>query len=233
MVAFSSPRRRIGLALGAAAALAGALVAASLLGSREEPTRVPVASQSQPAAADGVAQRGTVLGRADAPVTLVEYADLQCPYCAEWSRRTFPALVSEYVRAGKLRIEFRGLAFLGTDSETALRAVVAAGAQNRLWDVLEALYLRQGAENSGWVNEDALREVSAAVGLDAGRLDADRAAGWVTDAMLRAARQAGEDGVAGTPSFALGRTGRELQPIRLTSLGPDGLRPAIDRLLAS
>ena len=50
------------------------------------------------------------LGSPDAPVTLVEYADLQCPFCAEWARGTFPAIVDEYVRPGQVRIEFRGLA---------------------------------------------------------------------------------------------------------------------------
>ncbi len=87
-------------------------------------------------------------------MTLVEYADLQCPYCAEWTLETLPVIVSDYVRTGRVRIVFRGLAFLGSDSELALRAVIAAGAQNRLWDLVDELYQRQGYENNGWVGEE-------------------------------------------------------------------------------
>ena len=89
-----------------------------------------------------------MLGNPDAPVTLVEYVDLQCPYCAEWAVRTFPVLVSDYVRTGKLRIVFHGLAFIGPDSDTALRTALAAGREDRLWDVVAGFYVRQGAENA-------------------------------------------------------------------------------------
>ena len=71
---------------------------------------------------DGIPQDGIALGEPDAPVTLVEYADLQCPFCAEWALQTFPELVADYVRDGRLRIEFRGLTFIGPESEDALRA---------------------------------------------------------------------------------------------------------------
>ena len=68
---------------------------------------------------------GTAIGSPDAPVTLVEFADLQCPFCAQWATDAFPDLVEEYVRPGRLRIEFRGLAFIGPDSEKALRAALS------------------------------------------------------------------------------------------------------------
>jgi protein-disulfide isomerase len=97
-----------------------------------------------------------VLGSPDAPVTVVEYADLQCPFCAEWARRAFGEIVRDYVAPGRVRIEFRGLVFLGPDSEVALRTALAAGRQDRLWDVVHLLYANQGAENAGWVTQDLL-----------------------------------------------------------------------------
>ena len=116
-----------------------------------------------------------MLGDTDAPVTLVEYVDLQCPYCAEWAVRTFPVLVSDYVRTGKLRIVFHGLAFIGPDSDTALRTALAAGREDRLWDVVAGFYARQGAEN-GWITDELVDDVVAEAGLDAGRLARTRAA---------------------------------------------------------
>jgi protein-disulfide isomerase len=179
----------------------------------------------------GVEQHGAALGSPHAPVTLVEYADLRCPYCAEWARQALPAVVSEYVRTGRVRIVFRGLAFLGADSELALRMVLAAGAQNKQWNLIDELYRRQGYENSGWVN-DELPDAVAAVGLDMQRLDGRAWSGATGRAVIRAARAAQAAGVQGTPSFEAGRTGGRLHPIRLGSLDASGIRPALDALPA-
>ena len=81
----------------------------------------------------GIPQHGDTLGSPKAPVTLVEYADMQCPYCGEFARTTLPTLIRDYVRTGKVKIVFHGLEFVGPDSDTALRAVYAAGRQNKLW----------------------------------------------------------------------------------------------------
>ena len=74
----------------------------------------------------GIPQHGTTLGNASAPVTLVEFADPQCPYCGLWERNALPDVIDHYVRTGKVRIVFNGLAFVGPDSETALRTALAA-----------------------------------------------------------------------------------------------------------
>ena len=60
-------------------------------------------------------------------------------------------LLQEYVQSGKLRIVFRGLAFIGSDSDKALRTAIAAGEDDHLWDVVHGLYAGQGVENAGWV----------------------------------------------------------------------------------
>ena len=93
--------------MGAAAVLAAVLVVGSLVSAHGQATSATGDTGATSTLA-GIPQDGNVLGRPDAPVTLVEYADLQCPYCAEWSRRALPPLVTDYVKAGKLRIEFRG-----------------------------------------------------------------------------------------------------------------------------
>jgi protein-disulfide isomerase len=211
-----------------AAALAAALVAASQLGARDSTE----AAQARAGLFAGIPQDGLALGRDDAPVTLVEYADLQCPYCAQWSLGTLPVLVARYVRTGRLRIVFRGLAFIGPDSETALRTAIAAGRDGNLWDVVHGIYGRQGAENAGWVTADVLDEVAWEAGLDSADLAERRHETWV-DAQLAASRALAEaSGVRGTPSFQLGRTGGPLERLELDSLAPEAIAPAIDALLA-
>jgi len=222
--------RRLLLVLFGAAALSVGLIATSQLGARDREAK-PAAAHTTGSSLAGIPQRGIVLGDPDAPVTLVEYVDLQCPYCAEWAEGTFPVLVSDYVRAGTLRIVFRGLAFIGPDSNTALRTALAAGREDRLWDVVEGFYVRQGAENSGWVTDDLVDDVAAEAGLDGDRLRSARDAPWVTAELRGAQRAADAAGVGGTPSFQLGRTGGALELVQLRSLAPEGITPAIDALL--
>jgi protein-disulfide isomerase len=174
-----------------------------------------------------------VLGRASAPVTLVEYADLQCPYCAEWAHRTLPVVLSDYVRTGKIRLVFRGLAFLGPDSHFALQTAIAAGRHGRLWDIVDGLYARQGPENSGWITDELLDKIVSAAGLDSGRIAAERDELSVHRQIQQTANAATVARVSGTPTFELGRTGRPLRLVRLQSLGPEGILPAINALLRS
>jgi protein-disulfide isomerase len=166
-----------------------------------------------------------------AAVTLVEYADVQCPYCAEWARRTLPYVVDKYVRTGRVRVVFRGLAFLGPDSVLGLRAVVAAGAQNKLWTLLEELYERQGYENSGWVGEELGDAVAAVPGLDQRRLDRDAGSAATERVLGRNAHAAQLAGVGGTPSFQIGPTRGRLTLVNLRSLGPDGIGSLLDAAL--
>ena len=226
-----SRTRRVALAAILALALVAPLIVASELGTARA-TPAAARRTTVTRAFPGIPQRGTVLGAPGAPVTLVEYADLQCPYCAEWARRTLPVLVSAYVRPGKLRIVFNGLAFLGPDSVTALRTTIAAGRRNRLWDVVDALYLRQGTENSGWVSESLLAEVARSAGVEPPWLAREGEQAWVTRELIRAKATARATGIHGTPSFALGRTGGPMRRVDLRSLDPVGLVPAIDMLLA-
>ena len=142
-----------------------------------------------------------------------------------------PVLVRDYVRTGKLRIVFRGLAFLGPDSSKALRAAHAAGEQNRLWDVVHGLYARQGAENSGWVSDALLAEVAGEIdGLDVSsfRRASARDFGATVRRDLRAAQDAG---VAGTPAFQLALNGESPEMLAVTSLGPEGIVPTLDAWL--
>jgi protein-disulfide isomerase len=203
--------------------LAGALIGASQLDAREEkPAVAPATTLLR-----GIPQQGAALGSPSAPVTLIEYADLQCPYCGEWARNVFPQLVRDYVRTGKLRIVYRGLAFIGPDSYTALQTAVAAGRRGKLWDVVHLLFERQGAENMGWVDEELLREVVRAAGIPNLPVPSS------VDATIRStARRAAAAGVGATPSFEIGLTGQRLHRLELTSLASEEFISEIEALLS-
>jgi protein-disulfide isomerase len=235
-----SRRPRILLVAGIAAAVALGLMVGSLLSARGGDSAAPAPQAgAEVFGADvvesllgSIPQDGAALGEPDAPVTLVEYADLQCPFCAQWASRTLPDLVEDYVRAGDLRIEFRGMAFIGADSEKALRAALAAREQDRLWNVVDLLYLNQGAENGGWVTDDLIAAVERSVpGLDGAQMQAGMSSKDVTDALQADADASAAAGITRTPSFELGRTGGELTRLEVTSLDAGEFRAAIDELL--
>jgi protein-disulfide isomerase len=232
---FHDPRWRVAVVLITAVTLAAILIGASHFGAGDDRTSEPTPHDSslesvgtpEPSLLAGIEQHGTALGSPLAPVTLVEYADLQCPYCAEWAREALPTLIEDYVRQGKLRIVFRGLAFIGADSDEALRAAIAAGRDDHLWDIVHGLYENQGAENAGWVTDELVTAIAASVpGLDAERLLEKRWEQSTEDEMERTAV------VSGTPAFQLGSTGGRLRLLEVTSLGPDGIVPAIEDRLA-
>ena len=205
-------RRPLVAALAGAAVVAAALVAASLLGSsagQAEPT-APRQALAAPVERDslfrGIPQNGIALGSPQAPVTLVEYADLQCPYCAQWARDAFPTIVDEYVRAGRVRIVFRGLSFIGRGLGRRLEGRPRRGcSKTGSGTSCMGSSVQQGAENSGWVSDAVLRSFDG-TGLDTQRmLDATHSAG-VERQLAAAQRAATAAGVPATPSFLAGRT---------------------------
>lgn len=169
----------------------------------------------------GIPQHGLVLGKSSAPIKVEEFADLQCPYCDEYSVQALPTLVRDYVRTGKVQMTFENLAFIGPGSVTAGRAAAAAAQQNRLWNYLDLMYLNQGEENSGYVTPTYVRRLLDAVpGLDVpAALTASQAP--AADAYLTQANNiASRAGVDETPSFLIGRAGGTLhrfQPATLTA----------------
>ncbi len=233
-----SRKRMYVIAAAAGLAVVAALVGVSLAGGKSSShasSTTTVAMGSKTAALfAGIPQRGDTLGSPKAPVTLIEYADMQCPYCGEYARNTLPILIRDYVRTGKVKMVFRGLEFVGPDSDKALRAVYASGQQDKLWNYLHLMFENQGTENTGWVTEDLLRAVGQAVpGLDVEKMLAARNTQSVTDAIAVAGQHGQDDGVAHTPWFQVGKTGGATQPLPLTTLAPSAFTPTLDKLLNS
>jgi protein-disulfide isomerase len=165
----------------------------------------------------GIPQHGNVLGSPSAPVTLVEYVDMQCPYCDAFAREVLPTLVRDSVRTGAVKLIVRPLAFIGPDSVRGRNAVVAAGQQGKFFNLMELLYLNQGAENTGWLSESVVRRAAAAVGLDVTRFDRTRNAPAVAAAATGFDAVAKADKVRTTPTVLVGRTGGTLSEVQLSS----------------
>ncbi|HEX5542000.1 MAG TPA: DsbA family protein [Micromonospora sp.] len=146
------------------------------------------------------------LGRVDAPVVIIEYADFQCMFCARFAKETGPRLKAEYVERGLVRIEWRDLPILGPESEAAAAAARAAAAQGRFWEYHDALYAEERRVNSGALNDAALRAIAADLDLDLDRFDVDRASDITRAGLDRDEREAVSLGITGTPAFIVADT---------------------------
>jgi protein-disulfide isomerase len=162
----------------------------------------------------GIPQQGLVLGSPKAPVTMIEYIDLQCPGCRAFETGVLPSIVPEFVRTGKLKIEARPIAFIGPDSIPARKAMIAASEQNRAFNFAQVVYANQGTENTGWLNQTFIEHAAASVpGMDVRRLTSEQDSTLVTNATKRIDAQAAADRVSETPTLLLGKTGSKLSPV--------------------
>jgi protein-disulfide isomerase len=182
---------------------------------------------------DGIPQHGAVLGSPTAPVTLVEYVDLQCPYCRAFETDAMPGFIARYVRTGKVKVQARPLAFVGPDSVGGRSAVLAAARQDKLFDLAQLLYANQGTENAGWLDGEMIRSAAASIpALDVPLLLDDAKTAAVGAEARKLDAQAVADNVTGTPTILVGRTEETLRPVPLTSPSDAGpVAAAVERAL--
>lgn len=226
--------------LGGAVALAAAIIVVIVIatgggddkGKALRSGETVAGSRDAVALMSGIPQRGTSLGDPRAPVTLVEFADLQCPYCRDFSTMVMPTIVNEYVKTGRVRLEFRDVAFLGTDSTRAAQMAAAVGLQNRLFEFIDIFYANQGEENTGYVTDEFLRRIAGAIpGVDVDRAMDDRGIASVQRQLSEASTEWTSYGLTGTPSFVAGPTGGTLETLQVEQLTPDALRASLDPIV--
>jgi protein-disulfide isomerase len=178
----------------------------------------------------GIPQQGVHLGKASSP-TLIEFADLQCPYCGDYARQAMPSVIRDYVRTGRLRYELRLRSFLGPDSVKAAGAAAAATRANRLYQFSEVFYRRQQQENTGYVTDGFLRQVAGASGVDAGKAVAAAHHAKGQPLVEQAEQMASRLGSQSTPDFFLRLKSGRLVPVRPADLTGKDMAAALDQAL--
>jgi protein-disulfide isomerase len=180
----------------------------------------------------GIPQSGVTLGNPKAKATLIEFADLQCPFCAEYNNQAMPTVVKNYVKTGKLRYELRLRSFLGPDSVKAAGAAAAATKQNKLFEFADLFYHRQGEENSGYVTDGFLSAVASATGVDPAAAVAAAGNANKQPLVKAAEQQAADLGSQSTPDFYLRLASGRLVRVAPQSLTASAISQALDQALA-
>ncbi|MEC9367295.1 MAG: DsbA family protein, partial [Pseudomonadota bacterium] len=138
-------------------------------------------------------------GRADAPVTIIEYASLTCPYCNQFHKNTYPKLKKAYIDTGKVRYIVREFPIGRT---AAAAAVVTRCAPEKDYFTLFEKYLVQ---REVWISQevrpDAIYKVAAQTGMPRDKFDSCLANQTIIDGLVWVKERGRQFGVVGTPTF--------------------------------
>jgi len=165
-----------------------------LAGAQQRPAR--------PTTATVAISNKPVMGSDSAPVTVVEFADYQCPYCLRFTKTTFPSLKKDYIDTGKVRWVALNLPLpFHKDARKAAQATHCAGEQGKFWEMREELF-----KNPQKLAAENLPVHAASVGVEVEAFNACLASDRHLADIDQDAKDAGEVRLTGTPSFIIGKT---------------------------
>ncbi len=146
------------------------------------------------------------LGRTDAPIVLIEWADYRCPFCAKWSLESLEQL-QPYLDSGSLRIEFRDLTIFGDQSVAAAAAARAAGSQGKYWEYAHAIWEIHTGHGHPDVTDEIIIDLAKRVGIsDLDKFNADRTSANIQQQIVADTAEAKELGLNSTPFFLINTT---------------------------
>ncbi len=155
-----------------------------------------------------VSMASPVRGSSNAPVTIVEYGDYQCPKCDAWFKNEEPTIKADYIDTNKAKLYFIDFPFLGPDSAVAAQAAYCAGDQGKYWEYHDYLYDNQGGVQSGWASASNLKSYATTLGLDANNFNSCLDSGKYAERVSHNKESGTSKGVQGTPAFfIIGPTG--------------------------
>ena len=166
--------------------------------------RVITPSQAQRPAQTGRVTnlKGYALGSANAPLTMVEFTDLQCPYCRQFAITSFDEIKKNWIDTGKLRYISRDFPLeIHAQAMPAARAARCAGEQGKFWEVRLAL-----VRNANQLSTDYIRKTAADLKLDMKAFAACSTTSKYDDEINAELEEGARLGVTGTPTFVMGRT---------------------------
>jgi protein-disulfide isomerase len=155
--------------------------------------------------ADGPVFEGHALGSDSAPVTIVEYADFECPACAQFAILTGPDVKRRLVATGRVRWVFRDLPLgIHPNSMTAHHAAQCAAEQGRFWEMHDQVFFNHGR----WVTERrpdrVLRDLAGAIGVDLDAYDECMSSRRYVARLQQLQADAAARGIGSTPTFEIG-----------------------------
>lgn len=161
------------------------------------------AAQSQTAPAADPRLQEMVLGKADAPITIIEYASLTCPHCARFHAETLPQLKAEFIDTGKAKLIYRDFPL---DQVAFAGAVLArCGGPDKYFTFLSVLFAQQGQWAASSDPKASLTQIGRLGGVSSDQFEACLADKALADQILNSRLEGNQKhNVNSTPTFIIG-----------------------------
>jgi protein-disulfide isomerase len=158
------------------------------------------------------------MGRDDAPVTMVEFTDYQCPFCRKFESDSFAQLKKEYIDTGKVRFVSRDLPLdFHPNAPAAAMAARCAGEQHKFWEMRDAMMLDTATD----LGPDSILKYGHKTDLDMAAFRLCLSDKKYAEAIKKDTADAGTLGISGTPSFVIGKTDKtEIAGVRIVGAVP-------------
>lgn len=157
-----------------------------------------------PQRADVELKDARTMGKKNAPVTIIEFSDFQCPFCRKYWRESYPQIKKEYVDTGKVFYAYRHLP-LGFHpfAQPAAEAAECAADQNKFWELHDKIFEEQDKLGQGTVQPatDDLKKWAQELGLDMNKFNECVSSGKYTKKVQDDLADAAKYGATGTPTF--------------------------------
>jgi len=142
-----------------------------------------------------------VLGDSNAPVAIINFSDFQCPFCQKFHKDSELAIREKYVKAGKVKMVFRAMTFLGQESVWAAEADECAKDQGKFWEYHDYLFDHWNGENQGAFSKDNLKKFAADLKLSTKDFNTCFDGEKYKDAVANKQKEAQALGVRATPTI--------------------------------
>jgi protein-disulfide isomerase len=148
-----------------------------------------------------------IKGKTDAPVTIVEFGDFQCPFCGRFATDTLQQLVKNYVDTGIVKFVYKEFPMsFHSNAQAASMAAECANEQGKFWPYHDKLYVTQ----TTWDNQDSnavkntFKQYAVSLGLNAASFNSCFESGKYNDKIQKESSEGSQYGVNGTPTFYIG-----------------------------
>jgi protein-disulfide isomerase len=168
----------------------------------ERLTQPQPSAPPQPTSAKVTNLAGYTLGKSDAPLTMVEFTDLQCPFCRQFVVSTFDQLKKDWIDTGKLRYISRDFPLdFHAQAMNAARAARCAGEQGKFWEMRLGLM-----RNANLLSPDYITKTADNMKLDMKRFTPCTASSKYDAEIQSETAEGTRIGISGTPTFVMGRS---------------------------
>lgn len=170
----------------------------------------PPSPPAEPEQTEASIDDDPVKGDVNAEVTIIEFSDFQCPFCARWARDTLPQIHEKYVKTGKVRFIFRDFPLnFHPMAKPAALAAQCAHEQGKFWQMHDKIF-----ENQNSLSNENLLNWAKEIGLNMSRFKDCFEKGKYNDEIDKDVQDGMSYGVRGTPSFIIGKTVRGSKTIK-------------------